>query len=281
MEAAAREREFEFTDRDFREVRELVRKLTGIALSDAKHDLVYGRLARRLRKLGLVRFGDYLDIVRQPESAELREFVNSLTTNTTSFFREAPQFDLLTQRVLPELLRGHASDRKLRFWSAGCSTGQEPYTIAMVVAGELPASESWDFRILATDLDSDVLSTARAGIYTEALADSVPRALRERWFQQGTGPNAGRLRVRKELRDLITFNQLNFMHAWPMKGPFDAIFFRNVAIYFDRPTQSELVRRFAEKLAPRGWLFVGHSETLLDCAGIVEACGRGVYRRCA
>lgn len=281
MEAAAREREFEFTDRDFREIRELVRKLTGIALSDAKSDLVYGRLARRLRKLGLARFSEYLALVRQPDSAELRDFVNSITTNTTSFFRESPQFDALEGEILPEMMRRNAGERRLRIWSAGCSTGQEPYTIGMVVLPLLPAAQGWDFKILATDLDSAVLATARAGVYPEGHVESVPAPLRSTWFQRGAGPNAGLLRVKAELRDRITFNQLNLMDAWPMKGSFDAIFFRNVAIYFDRPTQTELVRRFAERLAPRGWLFIGHSETLLDCAGIVEPCGRGIYRRCA
>lgn len=280
MADAERHREFEFTDRDFRAVRELVYEHTGISLGENKRDLVYGRLSRRLRQLGLQRFTDYLSRVEGgTDATEFVSFINSLTTNTTSFFREPHQFEYLAGTALPELLKRHRDDRRIRIWSAGCSSGQEPYTIAMVVREVVRPELGFDVKILATDLDSDILARAKAGVYKEEELEPVSKERRTRWFQKGEGPHAGQVRVAQELRDLVTFNRLNFMHDWPMRGPFDCIFFRNVAIYFEKPTQEALIERFSEKLAPSGWLFVGHSESLLHSAHLLELCGRGVYRR--
>lgn len=273
-------REFPFTEQDFRRISTLVGQLTGIVLVESKQDMVYGRLARRLRQLHLDSFSEYCTLLERGDDEELGQFVNAITTNLTSFFREIHHFEYLTKTLLPGLLRGKANTRQIRIWSAGCSTGEEPYSLAMTVQEALPATGRWDVKILATDIDSNVLATASRGVYkADRLGDLASQRV-QRWFKKGAGKNAGMVRVAPELQAMITFRQLNLMQTWPMRGPFDVIFCRNVVIYFDKDTQRRLFDRFADYLAPRGHLFVGHSESLFKLTDRFELIGKTIYRKC-
>jgi chemotaxis protein methyltransferase CheR len=271
------ERDFEMTDQDFAQIRALARARVGIDLGEAKRALVYGRLVRRLRHLGLERFSDYLARVEAPGSEEAGAFINALTTNVTEFFRENHHFDFLTQTVLPALRKG--TRRRLRFWSAGCSTGEEPYSLAMTIREAFPETSGWDIRILATDIDSNVLAEAKAGRYAVDRIDRVPRALLARHFGKATVGGAETYTAAPALQSLITFKPLNLLEPWPMQGPFDVIFCRNVIIYFDGPTKLGLVRRFQSMLVPGGHLFLGHSESMVGAGVGLETCGRTAYRK--
>lgn len=277
--STAEQREFTFTNSDFERIRALVYERAGIHLSETKSNLVYGRLSRRLRVLQLASFDDYLSYLQQHEETELTEFLNSITTNLTSFFRENHHFEALRNHVLPELMIVRRAARRLRLWSAGCSTGEEPYSLAMVLSEVLLDQPGWDVKLLATDLDTDVLETARAGTYAEDRVRAVSRERLRRFFLRGAGANAGNVQVVAELRRLIAFNQLNLMETWPMRGPFDVIFCRNVVIYFDKPTQAGLFDRFADILSDEGTLFVGHSETLNKVTDRFELVGQTMYRK--
>jgi len=272
------QREFQFTDRDFRCLQRLVAQHTGITLSPAKRDMLYSRLARRLRALGLRRFKEYCVLLQEDgNGAELRHFTNAVTTNLTDFFREPHHFEYLQKEFLPEMMERRSNRRRVRVWSAGCSTGEEPYSIAITLAETMP--QDWDMRILATDLDSDVLHRARQGIYREERTTEIPDQLRRKWFLRGRAGYQGKVRVRQELRAMIRFRQLNLVHQWPMRDPFDAIFCRNVIIYFDKPTQARLMDRFADILSDDGRLFLGHSETLYRVTDRFELLGRTIYRK--
>lgn len=279
----SREKEFLFSDRDFKKIRELVSQHTGISLSEAKRDMVYSRLARRLRHLGLSSFKDYCQLLEGDSSDnELGHFTNAVTTNLTAFFRESHHFDFLAGTLLPELLRLKADEKRLRIWSAGCSTGEEPYSIAITLLENLPKHNSgWDVKILATDLDTNVLDTARRGVYDEERLKNIDSRRQRRWFKRGRGDNAGLLQVKPELKALMTFKQLNLMQDWPMKGPFDLIFCRNVIIYFDKPTQNVLMERYADLMANHGRLFLGHSETLYRVTERFKLMGQTIYKKTA
>ena len=279
MEAAVREREFQFSDKDFDRVRGYVRSHTGINLSDEKRELVYGRLSRRLRQLGINSFAGYCDLLESGDETELENFTNAITTNLTSFFRENHHFEYLRDTALPEIMQRNAGTRRIRIWSAGCSSGEEPYSIAMTVAETVPAVAGWDLKILATDLDSNMVATAAAGIYTASRIEGIDARRRKRWFLRGKGRNADKVRVSPELRRLITFKRLNLMQEWPMRGPMDLIFCRNVIIYFDKPTQAVLMDRYADMLRPDSHLFVGHSESLFKVTERFKLVGKTVYRR--
>ncbi|WP_461482155.1 CheR family methyltransferase [Porticoccus sp.] len=268
--------EFKLTDRDFRFIAKRIAEHAGIVLSDAKRDLVYGRLMRRLRALKLTRFSQYCDLLAQDDGTEMEYFVNALTTNLTAFFREPHHFDYMQQELLPALIR-QKSSRTLRIWSAGCSTGEEPYSIAMAVAEVMP--EGWDIRILATDLDSSVVATGRQGIYPETRVQGMSQARLKRWFYRGKGARAGMVKVVPELADMVAFKQLNLLSDWPLKGSFDIIFCRNVVIYFDKATQSVLFDRYANQLQQRGHLFIGHSETLYKVCDRFSLLGNTIYQR--
>lgn len=273
-----RQREFAFTDRDFEFIRQLVLEQCGISLADHKRQLVYGRLTRRLRELRMPSFADYCRMLETDGDAELPQLVNSVTTNVTAFFREAHHFEFLSQQFLPEVKRTRAAGKRLRLWSAGCSSGEEPYSMAMTLAGGLADTRGWDVRILATDIDQNVLRAAAEGVYREDRMSGVPEHLRKRWFKRGTGTQAGNARVVQSIRDYVRFAYLNLMHDWPMKGPFDAVFCRNVIIYFDKDTKQRLVNRFADMLAPGGYLFIGHSESLHGMSDRFELIGRTIYK---
>lgn len=274
------EREFEFSRSDFEHIRDLVGDRTGIVLSDHKIDMVYGRLSRRLRQLGIQKFSDYLSQLSSDEQ-ELIEFTNALTTNLTSFFREPHHFEFLKNEGLPDILKNRPN-KKLRIWSAGCSTGEEPYTIAMTVKEAMVSHYNWDIKILATDLDTNVVNRARAGVYSQDKVNGVDKTRLKKWFRKGRGGgHEGQMKVSGDLQELITFKQLNLMHEWPMRGPFDIIFCRNVVIYFNKDTQRELFDRYADYLADDGYLFVGHSESLAKVSDRFKLIGKTIYHKVA
>jgi chemotaxis protein methyltransferase CheR len=271
--------DFDLTDTQFHRIRALVREHTGISLSDAKRQLVYGRLSRRLRALKLDSFGDYIRLLEQGVAAELEEFTNAITTNLTSFYREPHHFEYLATDVLPQIVARDAGARRARIWCCAASTGEEPYSIAMVIQEAASMLHGFDIKVLATDLDSAVLATAINGVYNAERLQSVGSARASRFFRKGSGAHAGKFRVQDELRNLITFKQLNLMNEWPMRGPFDAIFCRNVIIYFDKDTQRALFERMAALQRPGDVLFLGHSESLYRVSEKYDLVGRTIYRR--
>jgi chemotaxis protein methyltransferase CheR len=237
---------------------------------------VYGRLSRRLRALRLTTFGAYIKLLESGDSAELEEFTNAVTTNLTSFFREMHHFDYLAREGLPAIVARDAGQRRLRIWCCAASTGEEAYSIAMVLREAQPLLAGWDTKLLATDLDSAVLAAGSAGIYTEDRFAAVSVTRRHAFFEELPGP---RMRAKQDLRSLVTFRQLNLMNPWPMRGPFDAIFCRNVIIYFDKATQRALFERMARMQRPGDLLFLGHSESLYRVSEQYDLIGKTVYRR--
>ena len=271
--------DFKLTDAEFNRIRQLVREHTGISLSDAKRQLVYGRLARRLRALKLADFSSYIELLERGDPVELEEFTNAVTTNLTSFFRESHHFDFLAQEALPAIVARDGGLRRLRIWCCAASTGEEPYSISMVLRECASLLTGWDTKLLATDLDSAVLAAGSAGVYTAERFEKMSAARTRNFFTPVPGGIEGRLRAREELRNLITFKQLNLMHEWPVRGPFDAIFCRNVIIYFDKDTQRALFARMAALQRPGDILFLGHSESLYRVSDQYELVGRTIYRR--
>ena len=269
------EREFPMTSRDFDQIRNLAYSLTGIKLSEHKKNMIYGRLARRLRFLDIATFEGYCDLLTKDNSPEHGEFINSITTNLTSFFRENHHFDYLVNQALPQLQKTNGGHKKIRIWSAGCSTGEEPYSISMSVK-LLHSLTNWDVKILATDLDSNVIEKASSGIYAEERVESVEKKYHKFYSRHKTD---GTVLVNEKARELIRFNQLNLLENWPMRGTFDIIFCRNVVIYFDVETQKNLFERYAEIMNPNGILFIGHSESLHNISNRFTAIGRTIYRR--
>jgi chemotaxis protein methyltransferase CheR len=230
-----------------------------------------------VRRLGLRTFREYCRVVESQPEQELDELINAITTNLTSFFRENHHFEYLRNKLLPELVK-NVSGREITVWSAGCSTGEEPYSLAMTLRESLPAYTR--AKIIATDIDSNVLAAAAQGVYTQERVNGIDRVRMQRWFQRGTGPNAGKVRAKRELRDLIEFSQLNLMHErWHVPSPVDFIFCRNVLIYFDRETKQRLAERYAKMLPIGGHLFIGHSESLFRVCEQFELIGNTIYRR--
>ncbi|CAN5240072.1 chemotaxis protein methyltransferase [soil metagenome] len=264
-------KEFEFTTRDFQRVRALIYERAGIAIAETKTEMVYSRLARRLRATGLTTFKQYLDALENGTSAgEWEAFTNALTTNLTSFFREAHHFPILAAHV-------RELKRPLQIWCAASSTGEEPYSIAMTLC-ETFGTLSPPVQIIATDIDTNVLAKAEAGVFSNERLEKLSAERTRRFFQKGKGARAGMVRIKSEVRDLITFRQLNLLaDDWPISGPFDAIFCRNVMIYFDRTTQARLLARFAPLMRPDGLLFAGHSENFLYVSSVFKLLGNTVY----
>lgn len=267
--------EFEFEDRHFELLRKLAREHVGIELNETKRALVYGRLTRRLRALELDGFDAYCALLQRPNSPERGEFVNSITTNVTAFFREPHHFEYLTDVALPTLM-ANRPNRRLRMWSAAASTGPEPYSIAATTARVLERDQDWDCKILATDIDSESLGKGETGIYS---AQDVPDDLgpHRRWFNQTPD---GKYSMHQTLREMLFFRELNLMGQWPMQGKMDVIFCRNVVIYFSVETQRRLFQRFAEMIAPDGYLFIGHSESMLHSTDLFHMVGRTIYQPC-
>jgi chemotaxis protein methyltransferase CheR len=273
-------RTYEFHVQDFERVRRLIYRIAGIDLNASKRNMVYSRLARRLRARGIESFGTYLDSLEQSEefaSQERQEFVNALTTNLTSFFREEHHFP-----VLAEFLKTIPAGRGPRIWCAAASTGEEPYSIAMTVIETL--GPKTDARILATDIDTQVLATAGRGVYKEQSAQACGESRLRRFFQRGTGNNEGMARVRPDVSRLVEFGQLNLLDpGWPLMQrfgpPVDVVFCRNVMIYFNRATQRTILERIAAVLRTGGLLFAGHSENFTDCRDWFALRGKTVYER--
>jgi chemotaxis protein methyltransferase CheR len=271
----------ELTDAHFDKISALVKRKCGINLHQGKKQLVKARLNKRLRSLNLRSFGEYLDLLEHDRSGnELVTMLDSISTNLTSFFREGAHFEFLKQEALPEVL-SKTGQRRLRLWSAGCSSGEEPYTLAITLREALPASSSWDVRILATDLSTVVLQRAAQGLYDAERIKTVSPALVRTYFDQVKMKDATRAtyQVKESIRRMITFARLNLMESWPMKGPFDIIFCRNVMIYFEKPVQEVLVNRYYNLLGPGGYLFLGHSESLTGTKHPFKYVKPTVYRR--
>ena len=277
--AAMVEGEFLFTEGDFRKIAAMVHGDAGIALHETKATLVYSRLAKRLRALGLASFQDYCALVAGADGVDERQkMLAALTTNVTRFFREPHHFDHLRDKVLPPLLAAAKAGGKVRIWSAACSSGQEPYSAAMTILSLMPDAANLDIKILATDIDPNMVADARTGIYAESLLTGIPAEHLRRWTSPAAG-RSGAVQMADELRALVTFNELNLIGDWPMKGKFDAIFCRNVAIYFDDDTQARLWSRFAPLLPVGGRLYIGHSERVAGpAAAVFEPDGITTYR---
>ena len=254
-----REREFSFNEKDFSVVAQIIYQEAGITLPEAKRDHVYSRLARRLRALGMTSFAAYCDHVKSAGGAdELRKMISALTTNVTRFFREPHHFTHLAENLLPEIVQAARRGGRIRLWSAGCSTGEEPYSMAFTLLRAFPEAARHDVRILATDIDPEVLAVGRRGEYGADIVDQLPDWARARVEPAGDGA----VRVGEAARKLVDFRQLNLTRPLPMRGPFDAIFCRNVTIYFDAETQDRLWNAFIGVMRPGSQLYIGHSERL-------------------
>ncbi|AKU13055.1 chemotaxis protein methyltransferase [Azoarcus sp. CIB] len=271
--SASGEREFELTSADFERIRKLIYDHAGIVLSPAKQDMVYSRLARRLRACGDRSFAQYIGRLER-DRTEWETFVNSLTTNLTSFFREAHHFDILAERM-----RRVAERRTLRIWCNAASTGEEPYSLA-ITACEAFNTLSPPVQIIASDIDTSVLAHAERGVYRDDRVARISPEMLRRYFEQGAGLASGEHRVRPELKRLLTFRRINLLDAvWPVQGPLDAIFCRNVMIYFDKTTQYGILKRFGPLLRKDGALFAGHSESFMHAGDLFRSTGRTVYQR--
>jgi chemotaxis protein methyltransferase CheR len=271
------EGEFLFTEEDFKRIASFLKEASGIHLQEAKATLVYSRLAKRLRKVGMRTFHEYLSFIATPSGAEERDaMLAALTTNVTRFFREPHHFDHLRDSVLARLAASVRGGARLRLWSSACSTGQEPYSMALTLLSAIPEATRLDVRILATDIDPVVVDTARAGVYSEEAVSAIPAALRDKWMSRERESGRTIWRAGAEMRSLIAFNTLNLIGEWPMRGKFDAIFCRNVVIYFEEHTQARIWTRFRSFLHPHGRLYIGHSERV-DVPGYVSD-GLTVYR---
>ncbi|MEM7544046.1 MAG: protein-glutamate O-methyltransferase [Pseudomonadota bacterium] len=262
-------------------IAEMIKADAGIALSPSKASLVHSRLSKRVRNLQLSGFDEYCEYVQSAAgSAERREMLSALTTNVTSFFRESHHFDELREHVLPPLIASARAGGRVRIWSAGCSTGEEAYSICLTLLSMLPNAHSFDIRILATDIDPNVLATARTASYpTEALA-RAPADLVEKYFEPDHDKGSPTLCAESALRQLISFKELNLIAPWPFTGPFDVIFCRNVIIYFDADTQAKLMAKFAAVMKPGSRLFLGHSERISSTsANLFRRGGLTTYSR--
>jgi len=267
--ASAINHEFSFSPGDFGRVRQMILAYAGISLHERKENMVYNRLVRRLRATGRRDFGDYLDWVERPGSEERESFVNALTTNLTAFFREPHHFDLLVEHARRSLRR------PLRVWSSACSTGQEPYSAAIVLR-----RAGCEAEILATDVDTEALAVAQGGVYRLDVVDSLERECLRKSFLRGTGGHANKVCVRPELRAMVKFQRRNLLEPhWPQGERFDAVFCRNVMIYFDRPTQQRVLDRLAAVLPAGGLLFVGHADSGASGHPAFRACGKTAYER--
>ncbi|TCV83305.1 CheR family methyltransferase [Sulfurirhabdus autotrophica] len=269
-------REFHFTVKDFDRIRKLIYDHAGISLNQSKEDMVYSRLARRLRATGLQTFDQYLAFLETNDAAEWEAFTNSLTTNLTSFFREPHHFPILTEHI-----QQHKNTHPIMLWCSASSTGEEPYSMAMTMV-DLFGSYTPPVKILATDLDTNVLAIAREGVYPLDRIEKLPEDTVKRFFLKGTGTQAGHVKVRQELRDMITFRQINLLApTWSIRGPFDAIFCRNVMIYFDKQTQYNILEKFVPLMQPDGLLFAGHSESFYHAANLFKLRSKTVYELAA
>ncbi|MCA1905582.1 MAG: protein-glutamate O-methyltransferase CheR [Desulfarculus sp.] len=269
-------------DAEFDAIRRLVKSKTGISLGLHKRDLVVSRLARRLRILGLADFRAYVDLLDSDDGTEMVQMINRITTNKTDFFRERHHFDFLTKTLLPELVaEGEASGRLiLRAWSAGCSSGEEPYSIAITLREFFANRPGWDVKLLATDLDTSMLEKASRGEYESAALEPVPGPLINKYFERQGRGEGSKYQVKPELRSLITFRKFNLMHPeYPIKVPLDFVFCRNVLIYFEQEDKLDILRKFHKVIKPGGYIFVGHSESLMMAKDLFRYIATTAYRK--
>jgi len=268
------------TDNDFAFICQYVYDRAGIVLGTSKREMVYRRFTRIIRDRKLASFADYCQLLRSSPKEEERYFINAITTNLTSFFREKHHFDYLKSHEIPRLLKKCAEKKRLRVWSSASSTGEEPYSIAMTFFESMESLlTTWDVKILATDIDSNVIETSKLGVYDTKKMGDLSNDYKRKYFHKGIGANENKHKVDKKLQALITFKQLNLLHDWPMNGPFDVIFCRNVIIYFDKKTQNDLFERYYQMLKPGGLLMLGHSENLGDYQQYFENVGRTIFRK--
>jgi len=270
----------ELSSTEFKFVCKFVYDLSGITLNDSKREMVYRRFTRIVRDRQLGSFSEYCQILKENPEQEKDYFINAITTNLTSFFREQHHFDYMKSHELPRLIKEKKSEKRLRIWSSASSTGEEPYSIAITVLEALKGQLSlWDAKILATDIDSNVLATGKKGIYDERRIEDIPKSFKKKYFHKGIDNNSDKVKVDQQLQELLTFKKLNLLEGWPMSGPFDIIFCRNVIIYFDKKTQQGLFERYYDMLAPGGLLILGHSENLGNYQQYFESVGRTIFRK--
>jgi chemotaxis protein methyltransferase CheR len=269
--------EFHLSTTDFNTIAKIIHDEAGIALGENKGQLVYSRLAKRLRLLGLSSFQEYCDLVTSDDgAAERQAMLAALTTNVTRFFREPHHFEHLKTTILPPLLQKAKQGGRVRVWSAACSSGQEPYSIGMTILSLMPDAGRYDVKILASDIDPNILREGQEAVYPDAAMESVPPALKSKWF---INSGSGSVRASEELRALVTFRKLNLIGTWPMQGLFHAIFCRNVVIYFNAETQAKVWGRFVPLLEPGGALYIGHSERISGSAEqMLRSDGVTTYR---
>ncbi len=266
-------REFVWTNSDFEHVQKLIYQRAGISLHDGKHAMVYSRLSRRLRETGHQSFKDYLRWLESTDGPEWQEFVNALTTNLTSFFREGHHFQILSEYLKSDKFAGGC-----KIWCSAASTGEEPYSIAMTAVEALGSTKN--FSLAASDIDSKVLHTAAQGVYRADALKGVDQGRLQRFFLKGKAGNAGMARVKPELREKIDFLIVNLIkNDWPFRDPFDVVFCRNVMIYFDATTQRQVLERIHKVMKPGGLLFVGHAENFSDSRDLFALKGKTVYER--
>lgn len=271
--------EFAFTWSDFRKIAAVVHAEAGIVLADSKVNLVYSRLAKRLRLIGLRSFRDYCALIEASDGTDERQaMIAAMTTNVTRFFREPHHFEFLTSHIMPAIGAAAKSGKRVRIWSAGCSSGEEPYSIAITLLEAMPDAAERDVLVLATDIDPTVLDRGERGEYTASQVETIPANLRGKWFETRKSGGEVIYCVSERVRDLVRFKELNLLGRWPMKGPFDVIFCRNVMIYFDEPTQNEIWSRFAGLLPPSGHLFIGHSERVSTNRQPFDLVAQTTYR---
>ena len=267
----------ELQQEEFTKICTVMHRLCGITLRPGKESLVKARLMRRLSALGLDSFDAYLTYVERDASGkELIAMIDVLTTNKTSFFRESQHFTYLRDMIVPQLLQ---TPQPIRLWSAGCSSGEEPYTLAMVLREAIPDIDRRDVRILATDISTSVLAAARQAVYDQDVVHDIPQPLLQKYFTKVREKPVPAFQAKETLRKMVQVARLNLMHNWPMRGPFDAIFCRNVMIYFDKPTQEWLAQRYWELLRPGGHLFIGHSESLSTASHTFHYVQPALYRK--
>ena len=271
------------SDQEFYQLRDIIYAHTGIDLSEHKRALLCSRLAKRLRYYGIRSYSDYFDLLTKndPEGYELVHMINAITTNKTEFFRENHHFQFLSDRVLPEIKETFAkiSGRRMRFWSAGTSTGEEAYSLAMTVKEFISQNIGWDIKILASDIDTNVLAHAVRGIYSYEQIRNVPKDLIQHYFLKGINNENNHVMAKRKIKDLISFHHLNLQdEIWPMNGKFNAIFCRNVIIYFNKTTQKELIDHLARYLVKDGYLMLGHSESLHGIHSGFRHVGHSVYQ---
>lgn len=268
--------EFAFSKDEFSFISDLVYEKIGIVLGDHKKNMVYGRLSKRLRKLGLTSFQDYIAKLKDDvNEEELTQLMNAITTNVTSFFRESHHFEHL-KKVLADIIADIRKGQRVRIWSAGCSCGMEPYTIASVLCDMIPNIEQYDVKILATDIDQKMLEVSKKGQYGIEQLNNVPDNFKHKYTMN---IDKDTFDISDKLKKLVVFKRLNLLHEWPMKGPFDVIFCRNVVIYFDNETQSVIFDKYADLLKKDGWLYIGHSETLMNISERYKLHGKSIYQK--